>query len=127
MSQPVLELQGLEISLPRGADRAHAVERVDLTVRPGEIVCLVGESGSGKSAIAHTIMGLQGCFDDVACPIASIALHHDVNDFSRAHDGVEPGVCLWRTDRRSLAYAHCTNGYRTTSAGAGHDSKGGAR
>ena len=59
MSQPVLELQGLEISLPRGADRAHAVERVDLTVRPGEIVCLVGESGSGKSAIAHTIMGLQ--------------------------------------------------------------------
>ena len=57
--QPVLELQALDISLPRGADRAHAVAQVSLTVNPGEIVCLVGESGSGKSAIAHTVMGLQ--------------------------------------------------------------------
>jgi peptide/nickel transport system ATP-binding protein len=59
MTQPVLELQALDISLPRGADRSHAVAQVNLTVNPGEIVCLVGESGSGKSAIAHTIMGLQ--------------------------------------------------------------------
>jgi peptide/nickel transport system ATP-binding protein len=57
--QPVLEIQALDISLPRGADRAHAVAQVSLTVNPGEIVCLVGESGSGKSAIAHTVMGLQ--------------------------------------------------------------------
>ena len=56
---PVLELQALDISLPRGSDRTHAVAQVSLTVKPGEIVCLVGESGSGKSAIAHTIMGLQ--------------------------------------------------------------------
>lgn len=56
---PVLELQALDISLPRGSDRAHAVAQVSLTVNPGEIVCLVGESGSGKSAIAHTVMGLQ--------------------------------------------------------------------
>ncbi len=59
MTQPVLEIQALDISLPRGADRAHAVAQVSLTVNPGEIVCLVGESGSGKSAIAHTVMGLQ--------------------------------------------------------------------
>ena len=58
-TQPVLELRALNISLPRGSDRAHAVEQVSLSVQPGEIVCLVGESGSGKSAIAHTIMGLQ--------------------------------------------------------------------
>lgn len=56
---PVLELQALDISLPRGSDRTHAVAQVSLTVKSGEIVCLVGESGSGKSAIAHTIMGLQ--------------------------------------------------------------------
>ena len=59
MTQPVLEIQALDISLPRGADRARAVAQVSLTVNPGEIVCLVGESGSGKSAIAHTVMGLQ--------------------------------------------------------------------
>jgi len=58
MSTPVLEIRNLTVTLPRGGDRVHAVEGVDLTVDRGEIVCLVGESGSGKSVIAHAIMGL---------------------------------------------------------------------
>ncbi len=56
---PVLDIRNLSISLPRGADRAHAVTNVNLTVNRGEIVCLVGESGSGKSVIAHAVMGLS--------------------------------------------------------------------
>ena len=56
--KPVLEVRNLSVSLPSGADRAHAVENVNFTVNPGEIVCLVGESGSGKSVIAFTVMGL---------------------------------------------------------------------
>src|SRR5471030_891683 len=56
--KPVLEVRNLSVSLPAGADRAHAVEKVSFTVNPGEIVCLVGESGSGKSVIAFTVMGL---------------------------------------------------------------------
>ena len=55
---PALELRDLSISLPPGADRSHAVERVSLTVQRGEVVCLVGESGSGKSVIAQAVMGL---------------------------------------------------------------------
>ncbi len=55
---PVLSIEGLSISLPGGADRAHAVENFNLTLRPGEITCLVGESGSGKSMVARAIMGL---------------------------------------------------------------------
>ncbi|WP_119417874.1 ABC transporter ATP-binding protein [Desertibaculum subflavum] len=54
----VLELRNLAIALPRGGDRRHAVESVNLKVDPGEIVCLVGESGSGKSVIAQAVMGL---------------------------------------------------------------------
>ena len=57
-SPPALELRNLSISLPPGADRTHAVERVSLTVQRGEVVCLVGESGSGKSVIAQAVMGL---------------------------------------------------------------------
>ena len=57
-NKPVLEVRNLAVSLPSGADRAHAVENVSFTVNPGEIVCLVGESGSGKSVIAFTVMGL---------------------------------------------------------------------
>ncbi|MGH6905027.1 MAG: ATP-binding cassette domain-containing protein, partial [Geminicoccaceae bacterium] len=64
----VLEIQGLSVALPRGADRRYAVEDVSLTVRPREILCLVGESGSGKSVTAHSIMGLlpKGQLEPVA-------------------------------------------------------------
>ncbi len=57
-TKPVLEVRNLSVRLPKGGDRAHAVEKVNFTVNPGEIVCLVGESGSGKSVIAFTVMGL---------------------------------------------------------------------
>ncbi|MEJ0077748.1 MAG: ABC transporter ATP-binding protein [Alphaproteobacteria bacterium] len=58
MENPVLDVQGLTVRLPRGADRLNAVENVSFAVAPGEIVCVVGESGSGKSVTAHAIMGL---------------------------------------------------------------------
>src|SRR5207237_951024 len=55
---PVLDVQGLTVRLPPGADRRHAVDNISFAVQPGEIVCVVGESGSGKSVTAHTVMGL---------------------------------------------------------------------
>jgi peptide/nickel transport system ATP-binding protein len=54
----VLDVQGLTVRLPGGADRVNAVENVSFAVGPGEIVCVVGESGSGKSVTAHAVMGL---------------------------------------------------------------------
>ncbi len=55
----LLEIKGLKIGLsnPR-EDPTLIVDRVDLSVRKGEILCLVGESGSGKSMTALSIMGL---------------------------------------------------------------------
>src|SRR5437879_10790193 len=57
-AKPVLDVQGLTVRLPGGADRTNAVENISFAVAPGEIVCMVGESGSGKSVTAHAIMGL---------------------------------------------------------------------
>jgi peptide/nickel transport system ATP-binding protein len=54
----VLDVRGLTIALPHGADRALAVDRAGFSVNASEIVCLVGESGSGKSVIAQATMGL---------------------------------------------------------------------
>lgn len=54
----VLSIRDLTISLPEGADRRYAVEKLSLEVRPNEIVCIVGESGSGKSITSFATMGL---------------------------------------------------------------------
>jgi peptide/nickel transport system ATP-binding protein len=58
MVKPVLAIEGLTLALPAGADRAHAVMDLSLTIAPGETLCIVGESGSGKSMCAHAVMGL---------------------------------------------------------------------
>ncbi|PRX10744.1 UNVERIFIED_ORG: peptide/nickel transport system ATP-binding protein [Martelella mediterranea] len=54
----LLDIRGLTITLPEGADRDHAVRSLDLSIRPGECVCLVGESGSGKSITAQALLDM---------------------------------------------------------------------
>lgn len=52
---PLLELQG--VSKNFGA--VQALQDVDMTVRPGEIVALVGDNGSGKSTLIKSIAGIH--------------------------------------------------------------------
>jgi ABC-type dipeptide/oligopeptide/nickel transport system ATPase component len=56
-SQPVLALAGLTVRGQRNGAWADVVRRIDLQVRPGEILGLVGESGSGKSTTAYAAFG----------------------------------------------------------------------
>ncbi len=54
-----LELAGISFSYLPGTPLAREVLRgIDLTVQPGELVCLLGPSGSGKSTLAQIMNGL---------------------------------------------------------------------
>lgn len=55
----VLAARSLSVEFGHGARRQAAVNAVDLTCRPGEIIALVGQSGSGKTTLARTMLGLQ--------------------------------------------------------------------
>ena len=57
--KPVLEVHNLK-SYYQSRDReVPAVDGVDLTLYPGEIVGIVGESGCGKSTVVRSLMGLM--------------------------------------------------------------------
>src|SRR5262245_3954548 len=58
MSAPLLEVERLAISFPAEAGRVKVVDRVALSIAPGETLALVGESGCGKSITALAIMRL---------------------------------------------------------------------
>ncbi|MCC7319937.1 MAG: ABC transporter ATP-binding protein [Rubellimicrobium sp.] len=58
MSESVLSVRNLTVSLPEGLDRRHAVSGISFDLMKGEILCIIGESGSGKSVTAAAVMGL---------------------------------------------------------------------
>jgi len=55
---PLLRVSGLDVALPPGAERSHAIRGLDLELSANEILCVVGESGSGKSMTASALMRL---------------------------------------------------------------------
>ena len=57
-TQPLLDVEGLSVSLPGPTGLVRVIKRLDLEVQPGEIVGIAGESGSGKSLTALTLLNL---------------------------------------------------------------------
>jgi putative ABC transport system ATP-binding protein len=56
---PLLSGRGLTKDYPMGAERVHALRRVDVDVYPGDFLALRGPSGSGKT----TLINLLGLLD----------------------------------------------------------------
>jgi oligopeptide/dipeptide ABC transporter ATP-binding protein len=55
---PLLEVEGLSISLGTGAGSVRAVRKVDLRIPRGVIHGLIGESGCGKTMTGMALLGL---------------------------------------------------------------------
>ena len=59
MSEPVILLENVDLTLGSGPSRVHVLRDVNLAVGPGESIGLVGPSGSGKSTLLMVIAGLE--------------------------------------------------------------------
>jgi dipeptide transport system ATP-binding protein len=55
---PLLDIRNLSVSFATRSGAFKAVDGVDLTVEPNEVLAIVGESGSGKSVAMLAVMGL---------------------------------------------------------------------
>ncbi|ELI6405693.1 MacB family efflux pump subunit [Aeromonas salmonicida subsp. salmonicida] len=59
MSEPLIQLKGIERRYQSGEQEVTVLHPLDLTIEAGEMIAIVGASGSGKS----TLMNLLGCLD----------------------------------------------------------------
>ncbi|MGH8886589.1 MAG: ABC transporter ATP-binding protein [Egibacteraceae bacterium] len=59
MTVPKLAVRGLAKRYGNGASAMVALDRIDLTVGAGDLVCIVGTSGCGKSTLLKIIAGLE--------------------------------------------------------------------
>jgi len=54
----ILEVEGLTVQFPTRRGTLTAVDRVSLSIAPGEVLGVVGESGAGKSITGLAVIGL---------------------------------------------------------------------
>jgi NitT/TauT family transport system ATP-binding protein len=54
-----IAISGLRREYGTGPNRVVALDDIDLSVRPGEFVCIVGPSGCGKSTLLRILAGLD--------------------------------------------------------------------
>ena len=59
MTQPLIHLEDVQLTLGQGAARTEILRGISLTILEGETVAVLGASGSGKSSLMAVIAGLE--------------------------------------------------------------------
>ena len=97
-----LELSDVRVSFPAGRDdRLVALDGLDLSVEPGEIVSLIGPNGSGKSTLLRVVAGL------LRPDRGEARLDGEVITGPDPRIGLvfqEPRLLPWRSAARNVAY-----------------------
>ena len=91
MTEAVIDLKDVSLTLGRGAARVHVLRGVSLTVERGETVGIVGPSGSGKSTLLMVLAGLERV-DSGSVTIAGTRLDGRSEDEIAAFRGRHVGI-----------------------------------
>jgi putative ABC transport system ATP-binding protein len=59
MTQPLIQLDDIRLTLGQGAARTEILRGISLSIEEGETVAVLGASGSGKSSLMSVIAGLE--------------------------------------------------------------------
>jgi putative ABC transport system ATP-binding protein len=87
MSEPAIEVRGLEKSFEEG--RIAALTGMDLTVASGELVAIVGPSGCGKSTLLHLIAALDSPdAGEIRVAGHDLSTRRDLNHYRARHVGM---------------------------------------
>ncbi len=109
MGEPYTELNAHDLArtFGRGPRAVDALGPLDLTVAPGEFVCLVGPSGCGKSTLLRIAAGLlrpsTGTLEirtSSARPAAMIFQDYGIYDWKTVRANVRFGLDVQRVPRR---------------------------
>ena len=97
-----IDVRGVTVTFEAaGRERLTALEGLELTVEPGEIVALIGPNGSGKSTLLRVVAGL------LAPDGGSVEIDDLPVDGPSPRVGLvfqEPRLLPWRTAAENIAY-----------------------
>ncbi|WP_188823183.1 ABC transporter ATP-binding protein [Brucella endophytica] len=91
MTEPVIALDNVHLTLGSGASTVHVLKGVSLTIEAGESVGIVGPSGSGKSTLLMVLAGLER-IDSGTVSIAGARLDSMNEDEAAAFRGRNVGI-----------------------------------
>lgn len=91
MTEPVIDLSEISLTLGTGASSVHVLKGVSLKVEAGEAIGIVGPSGSGKSTLLMVLAGLEGV-DAGTVRIAGEVLNGKSEDQIAAFRGRNVGI-----------------------------------
>lgn len=100
-NRPVLQIEGAKKVFTQGDRSVVAFTGVDLTLQPGEIVCLLGPSGCGKSSLLRAASGLDTLSE------GSVKIHGTSIDGPDPRVGVvfqDARLLPWLTVRENIAF-----------------------
>ncbi len=91
MTEPVIELRDVSLTLGHGASTVHVLKQVSLQVPAGEATGIVGPSGSGKTTLLMVVAGLERV-DSGTVTIAGQKLNGQSEDKVAAFRGRNIGI-----------------------------------